>query len=108
MFSLPPGTEMFQFPGCPRADLCIQSAVTGDESRRVSPFGNPGVKRLLTASPGFSQPSASFFGTTRLGIHLVPFCACRVRHDDISLLRFFTCESTAPTKWGCQPLTAEE
>src|SRR5918998_840576 len=28
MFSVPPGTEMFQFPGCPRSDLWIQSAVT--------------------------------------------------------------------------------
>ena len=40
MLSFPPGTKMFQFPGCPLSILYIQMAVTGHYSRRVPPFGN--------------------------------------------------------------------
>jgi hypothetical protein len=41
LISVPPGTEMFQFPGFPPLGLCVQPRVPGDESRRVAPFGNP-------------------------------------------------------------------
>jgi hypothetical protein len=37
--SLPPGTKMFQFPGCPLPGLCVQPGVPGHYSRRVAPFG---------------------------------------------------------------------
>ena len=40
MLSFPPGTKMFQFPGCPLSTLYIQMEVTGHYSRRVPPFGN--------------------------------------------------------------------
>lgn len=41
---------MFQFPRCPRADLCVQSAVTRYDAGRVAPFGDPRIS-LLGSSP---------------------------------------------------------
>jgi hypothetical protein len=38
LFSFPPGTEMFQFPGLACATLYIQVAILG-----VAPFGNPRI-----------------------------------------------------------------
>ena len=38
LMSLPPGTEMFHFPGF------APFRVTGHDSSRVSPFGNPRIK----------------------------------------------------------------
>ena len=60
---IPPGTEMFHFPGLALIDLCIQSRVTGHYPRRVSPFGNPRIKAYLTAPRGLSQPATSFFAS---------------------------------------------
>ena len=40
LFSLPRGTEMFQFPRCPPRTLCIQVRVTRDRPGRVPPLGN--------------------------------------------------------------------
>jgi hypothetical protein len=36
--SLPPGTKMFQFPGCPSSEACRK--MTRHDPRRVSPFGD--------------------------------------------------------------------
>ena len=44
LFSLPRGTEMFQFPRFPLAALCVQAGVTGHYPSRVSPFGDPRIK----------------------------------------------------------------
>ncbi len=44
LLSLPRGTKMFQFPRFPLAILCIQIAVTGHDSSRVSPFGDLRIK----------------------------------------------------------------
>src|SRR5699024_8736150 len=38
---LPPGTEMFQFPGYAASILCIQIDTLLHYEQRVSPFGNP-------------------------------------------------------------------
>jgi hypothetical protein len=38
LFSFPPGTEMFQFPGLACSTLYIQVAIL-----RVAPFGNPRI-----------------------------------------------------------------
>ena len=49
LFSLPPGTKMFQFPGfasCPRQD-CRPSAC------RVAPFRDPGIKGRLHLPPAY-------------------------------------------------------
>jgi hypothetical protein len=61
--SFPPGTEMFQFPGCPSAELCIHSAMTGLSSGRVSPFGYLRINaclRLLVAFRSLPRPSSAY------------------------------------------------
>ncbi len=50
LISLPPGTEMFQFPGFPPPGVCVQPEVPGDKSGRVAPFGYPRLS-LLDDSP---------------------------------------------------------
>jgi hypothetical protein len=60
---------MFQFPGCPSPGLCIQPGDTAGSPQWVSPFGNPRIERLFTATRGLSQCPASFIGTWRQGIH---------------------------------------
>ena len=72
MLSLPEGTEMFHFPSFPPHALCVQARVTGHDSCRVSPFGNPRITARLAAPRGFSQPPTSFFGSWCLGIHRAP------------------------------------
>jgi hypothetical protein len=73
LLSLPPGTEMFQFPGLPLPVLCVQTGVTRHDPCRVSPFGHPRINAWLAAPRGLSQPPTSFIGFWRLGIHHVPF-----------------------------------
>src|SRR3954471_20863426 len=63
LLSLPVGTEMFHFPTFPPHTLCVQVWVTGHDSSRVSPFGNPRINARLTAPRGLSQPPTSFFGS---------------------------------------------
>ncbi len=72
MLSLPVGTEMFHFPTFPPHTLCIQMWVTGHDSCRVSPFGNPRITARLAAPRGLSQPPTSFIGSWCQGIHRAP------------------------------------
>ena len=72
LFSLPVGTEMFHFPTFPPHALCVQAWVTGHDSCRVSPFGNPRITARLTAPRGLSQPPTSFIGSWCQGIHRAP------------------------------------
>ena len=61
LFSLPPGTEMFQFSGCPLPALWIQAGVACI-ARRVSPFGCLrviGRLRLTGASRRLLRPSSA-------------------------------------------------
>ena len=44
LFSLPRGTEMFQFPRFPPPALCVQAGVTRHDPCRVSPFGDPRIE----------------------------------------------------------------
>jgi len=48
LLSSPPGTKMFQFPGCPPHRLSLQRWVTRHYSGQVPPFGNP---RILAPLP---------------------------------------------------------
>ena len=75
LFSLPRGTEMFQFPRFPSSALCVQAGMTGHDPSRVSPFGYPRIKARSTAPRGFSQPPTSFIGIWRQGIHRWLFVA---------------------------------
>ena len=43
LLSLPPGTEMFQFPGCTLYTLCIQVYIRLHYETWVAPFGNPRI-----------------------------------------------------------------
>jgi hypothetical protein len=71
ILSLPPGTEMFQFPGCPPH----RSAVTGYHPGRVAPFGHPRIAGCQRLPGAFRRVAASFLGRRRLGIHRAPFSA---------------------------------
>ena len=77
LLSLPPGTEMFQFPGFPVPALCVQTGLTGHDPSRVSPFGDPRIDGSLTPPLGLSQSRTSFIGSRCQGIHRVPFYTCR-------------------------------
>ena len=72
LFSLPDGTEMFHFPSFPLLTLYIQVRVTGHESSRVTPFGNPRITARLPAPRGLSQAPTSFIGSWCQDIHRVP------------------------------------
>ena len=72
LLSLPVGTEMFHFPTFPPRALCVQAWVTGHDSCRVSPFGNPRIKAWSAAPRGLSQPPTSFIGSWCQGIHRMP------------------------------------
>ena len=53
---------MFQFPGLPLPSLCVQLGVTGNDSRRVAPFGDPrviGYVPLTAAYRSLSRPSSA-------------------------------------------------
>ena len=72
LLSLPVGTEMFHFPTFPPPTLYIQVGVTGLDSSRVSPFGNPRITVWLSTPRGLSQIPTSFFGSWCQGIHRAP------------------------------------
>ena len=68
LFSFPPGSEMFQFPG-------FASAIGGWHAcaRRVAPFGNPRIIRVFAPTHGLSQLVTSFVASESQGILHVPF-----------------------------------
>ena len=75
LISVPPGTEMFQFPEFASEHLCIQCWMTGHDPSRVSPFGNPRIKAWLAAPRGLSQLPTSFVASWRQGIRHLPLLA---------------------------------
>ena len=72
LISLPPGTEMFHFPGLASLGLCIQPRMMGHDSHRVSPFRNHRIAGCLAPPRCLSQLTASFIASQRQGIHLLP------------------------------------
>ena len=79
LLSFPQGTEMFQFPRFPLSVLCVQTGVTPHDGCWVSPFGHPRIEACSAAPRGFSQPTTSFFGFRRQGIHRWLFVAWRTK-----------------------------
>jgi hypothetical protein len=75
LFSSPPGTEMFHFPGFASSSLFIQLGIMRHYPHGVSPFGHSRIVAWLAAPRDFSQPPTSFFASDCLGIHRVPFAA---------------------------------
>ena len=51
LISLPPGTEMFHFPGLASLGLYIQLRMMGHDSHRVSPFRNHRIVGCLAPPP---------------------------------------------------------
>ena len=84
LLSLPPGTEMFQFPGFART----LRSVTRVAPRRVAPFGNPGITACLQLPQAYrslprpSSPPCAKASTVR------PYTL------DLIVLR---CDSSTPT-----------
>ena len=73
LFSLPPGTEMFQFPGYRLPDPLVRNTRT---SLRVgSPIRISTGLSVLTAHRRISLFAASFFAGSCLGIPHTPFLA---------------------------------
>ena len=70
--SVPVVTEMFHFATC-GSPACAGG--TGVSSRRVSPFGNPGIATCSAVPPGISQLAASFFASGSQGIPHAPLVA---------------------------------
>ena len=70
LMSVPPGTEMFQFPG-------FASPTYGFSERSLKeggcPIRTPRDQSLLAAPPRFSQRATSFIASWRQGIHQMPF-----------------------------------
>ena len=118
MLSLPVGTEMFHFPTFPPHALCVQAWVTGHDSCRVSPFGNPRITARLTAPRGLSQPPTSFIGSWCQGIHRAPLLTWPQRLMLASTVQFSrygrvadpgssrtaTCRSAASVRRGLVPV----
>ena len=124
LLSLPVGTEMFHFPTFPPHALCVQAWVTGHDSCRVSPFGNPRITARSAAPRGLSQPPTSFFGSWCQGIHRAPLltwpqrcsrplCSSQGTGDNVDALprtpsgavRSSTCQTCALT---CRPASSRE
>ncbi len=72
VISFPPGTEMFHFPGFPPPGLTTRQSCTLT-STCGCPIRKSSDQSPLAATRGISLPAASFIGSSRLGIHRVPF-----------------------------------
>ncbi len=60
LISLPPGTEMVQFPGCASAAYSFQHQMPPHDGRRVAPFGHPRISACLRLPRAFrSSPRPS-------------------------------------------------
>ena len=67
LFSFPPGTKMFQFPGLSSHSLCVQLRITEYYFRWVAPFGDPRIVacvRLPEAFRRFLRPSSALYAKT--------------------------------------------
>ena len=65
LFSFPPGTEMFQFPGLLSHGLCIQPWMTCHYACRVPPFGYPRIVAFVPLPVAFRRlmrPSSAASG----------------------------------------------
>jgi hypothetical protein len=68
LISLPRGTEMFQFPRCPSAALCIQAGIADHAVGWVAPFGDSRISACARLPENVSARAPSFIGLGRLGI----------------------------------------
>lgn len=69
LMSVPPGTKMFQFPGCASPPYVFRCMIIPLARNWVVPFGDPRIKVCLATPRGLSQPATSFIACSSLGIH---------------------------------------
>ncbi len=62
LMSLPQGTEMFQFPWCPSASLCIQDGISRHDAGGVAPFGDSRLFACARLPVNVSARAPSFIG----------------------------------------------
>jgi hypothetical protein len=74
--SVPPGTEMFQFPGFASPDYGF---IWRYPKGVGCPIRTSTDQRLLAAPRGFAQRATSFIASWCQGIHRMPF-SCSKRH----------------------------
>ena len=70
LMSVPPGTEMFQFPGFASSTYVFSERYPKGVG---CPIRTPRDQSLLAAPPGFSQRATSFIASWCQGIHRMPF-----------------------------------
>ena len=80
ILSLPPGTQMFHFPGCPSRHSRDQ--MRGVAPTRVAPFGHPRITGRQRLPGAFRRVAASFLGRLRQGIHRAPISVAVPRPTD--------------------------
>ena len=74
LISIPPGTEMFQFPGFALTPYVFRCQCTGSTPVRVAPFGNPRIKGCLLLPEAYrSWPRPSSLPGAKASA-LCPFC----------------------------------
>ena len=92
--SLPPGTEMFQFPGF-APDILRCTAF----SRAGCPIRTSTDQSLFAATRGFSQLTTSFFASRSLGIPRSPFST--FSRESRALLCSSSPEQPRPRLFSC-------
>jgi len=75
IISFPPATELFQFADLPHAGLFCSACCDWALPQPGFPIRTPPDQSMLAAPRGISLPTASFIGSWRQGIHLVPCVA---------------------------------
>ena len=119
MISLPPGTEMFQFPGFASGSLLM----TGIAPGRVAPFGHPGINACVPLPPAYrslprpsSPPCAQASPTRPRSLdYIIGSCPTPLRQaeharstssdSNVALLIAFSRDDSFPTNHYHYPLS---
>ena len=117
LMSSPPGTEMFHFPGCRLAPLCVQSAMAGSPPPGC-PIRIPPDRCLLRLPGAFRsllRPSSPYGAKASV---VCPYTLDRKETDlfgprcircNSSTLNYASCQRTVPFREGapCAPVGME-
>ena len=113
LISSPRGTEMFHFPRCRLAGLCIQPEIAPHDGRGVAPFGNLRIKVCLPLPAAYrSLPRPSSPRDAKASI-VCPYTLGRrskpspSRYVAILLPRLCSCQRATPPESGEIRLCAE-
>jgi len=100
LMSVPPGTEMFQFPGFASCTYVFNARYPKGVG---CPIRTSRDQSLLAAPPGFSQRATSFIASWRQGIHQMPFSCSNPKPAPPKE----TPESTSQTHHAQEPSTPQ-